>query len=65
PQGIFVNGTHFHPRVFLSTIHEIYEKVIIEGGNGADLEMEYQAFAAIVTTKSELLWRTQNTLEGG
>ncbi|EGN91646.1 hypothetical protein SERLA73DRAFT_192173, partial [Serpula lacrymans var. lacrymans S7.3] len=51
PQGIFVNGTHFHPRVFLSTIREIYEKVIIEGGNGADLEMEYQAFAAMLVKR--------------
>jgi hypothetical protein len=54
PQGIFTNGTHFHPLVFLDKIKEMNEKVVIEKASG-DLLMEHKAFARLLTRRMVVL----------
>lgn len=51
PEGIFTNGTNFHPLVFLSKLSEMYEKVVIDKESG-HLLMEHQAFAALLVRRT-------------
>src|SRR6266699_7254783 len=37
PQGIFEKGTHFHPIEFLTTLQEVYEKVVVDRTSGVDV----------------------------
>lgn len=52
PPGIFSNGTHFHPIVFLQTIKDLYEKFVIQGANAVDLGTDYEAFAKLLTRRT-------------
>ena len=54
PQGIFFNGTQFHPLAFLDKIREMYEKVVIEKASG-DLLMEHEAFAWLLMRRTVVL----------
>ncbi|THH23181.1 hypothetical protein EUX98_g7992 [Antrodiella citrinella] len=44
PRGIFMNGESFHPLVFLSTLHDVYDKVFVESHPIKELYLEYDAF---------------------
>ena len=46
PLGIFTNGTHFHLLIFLSMIHQLYDKVV----EGALSEMEDEAFSCLLAS---------------
>lgn len=48
PQGIFVHGDSFHPLVFLSTLHNMFIRVFVEAQPASDLQLEYEAFAALL-----------------
>jgi hypothetical protein len=52
PQGIFELGTTFNPLKFLTTIRELYEVLVIQGSNGNDLAMEYEAFTKLLTSRT-------------
>lgn len=52
PQGIFQSGTTFNPLQFLATVQEMYEKVVIEKGNGDNLAMEYEAFSKLLQERT-------------
>jgi hypothetical protein len=54
PQGLFTNGTFFHPVEFLSKIGEMYEKVVIEQSSGEFL-MEHEAFATLLARRTLIL----------
>jgi hypothetical protein len=51
PPGIFVNGTHFDPVAFLSTLRAVYEKVAMEGV-GMDSLIEYSAFIKLLIART-------------
>jgi hypothetical protein len=54
PQGIFTNGTTFHPIKFLANIRELYERVVVEKGSG-DMLMEHEAFADLLAKRLVVL----------
>jgi hypothetical protein len=55
PNGIFSSGTSFNPTAFLSAVREIYQKVIMGAGPGADgVSMEYVAFAEMLTNRTSI-----------
>jgi hypothetical protein len=51
PAGIFVNGTHFDPLAFLTTLRAVYEKVVMEGV-GIDNLIEYSAFVRLLIART-------------
>src|SRR5882762_2551298 len=55
PAGIFSKGTHFDPIKFLSTIHQIYERVIVQHGTSEADIMEYEAFAKELHSRTKIL----------
>jgi hypothetical protein len=52
PQGIFEKGKTFHPMAFLTTIHDVFEKLVIEKSDGDDLLMEYEAFVRLLQNRT-------------
>src|SRR5882757_452108 len=54
PQNIFTNGTHFHPRIFLATIREVYEKVYGQNGSESELTMEDLAFSKLLLQRMKV-----------
>lgn len=54
PKGIFTAGTNFHPLVFIATLRDIYEKVVVSQV-GDDTLLEYQAFASLLIRRTLLL----------
>ncbi|TFY77527.1 hypothetical protein EWM64_g6485 [Hericium alpestre] len=44
PSGIYRDGTHFHPTAFLDTVHDVYERIIVEGQNPLDLPIDLITF---------------------
>jgi hypothetical protein len=53
PEGIFERGSLFNPLKFLSTIREVFDEVVIHGGNGGDHALEYQAFTNMLRTRTK------------
>jgi hypothetical protein len=51
PRGIFTNGTHFDALTFLTTIREMYEKVVVNSDSG-ELLMEHEAFASLLVRRT-------------
>ena len=51
PPGIFENGDTFHPVVFLKTLREVYETVVIQKSDGGDNAMEIEAFVKMLYTR--------------
>jgi hypothetical protein len=54
PQGIFTEGTYFHPLEFLANFREIYERVVIEKVSGK-AAMEHEAFASLLMARTLVL----------
>ncbi|GBE88497.1 hypothetical protein SCP_1303130 [Sparassis crispa] len=54
PQGIFMTGTHFHPVIFLKTIEDMYEQLVVQGGNGGALSMEFTAFTTLLEKRLKI-----------
>jgi hypothetical protein len=52
PPGIFERGVIFNPIPFLKTIHDMYERIVIEGTDGDGLAMEYHAFAKLLQDRT-------------
>lgn len=52
PPGIFERGATFNPIPFLTTIHDMYERLVIERTDGDDLAMEYHAFAKLLQDRT-------------
>jgi hypothetical protein len=52
PQGIFTNGTHFHPIAFLKTLREVYEAFVIHRAHGDAVPMEHEAFARLLASRT-------------
>lgn len=51
PQGIFTDGKHFHPLIFLATVRDLFEKIVVEKSLGGDMAMEYKAFARLLSNR--------------
>lgn len=51
PEGIFSQGKQFDPIVFLKTIREFYEKVVVEKVAQESLTVEDVAFGRMVNTR--------------
>lgn len=54
PQGLFTNGTHFHPMELLRKIREMYEKVVVQKSSGEFL-MEDEAFVNLLVRRTLIL----------
>jgi hypothetical protein len=52
PLGIFDAGTSFNPIQFLTTIRDLYDKIVTENAGGDDLELEYHAFARMLRDRT-------------
>jgi hypothetical protein len=50
PEGIFERRSLFDSLKFLSTLCEVFNEVVVHGGNGGDRAMEYQAFMNMLRT---------------
>jgi len=48
PPNVFTKGTHFHPRVFLAMIREVYERVAEQNGTESEFSMEDLAFCKLL-----------------
>ena len=55
PPGVFDRGTTFNPIPFLTTIHSMYERIVIEGTDGDDLAMEYLSFAKLLQDRTTVV----------
>ena len=51
PQGIFTDGIYFNPVGFLTTLREVYEKVVIDKVSG-EAAMEHEAFAGLLFART-------------
>ena len=51
PHGIFTNGSHFHPLIFLATVRELYDKVIDRAISDQDYSMEDEAFSRMLSSR--------------
>ncbi|KAJ7165980.1 hypothetical protein C8R46DRAFT_1219750 [Mycena filopes] len=51
PTGIFTNGTDFHPFIFLSSVRELHEKLVVEGAMDHDLSLELDAFRNLLQAR--------------
>ena len=51
PQGIFTDGIYFNPVGFLTTLREVYEKVVIDKVSG-EAAMEHEAFARLLFART-------------
>jgi len=51
PYGIFTNGSHFHPLIFLATVRELYDKVIDCAISDQDYSMEDEAFSRMLSSR--------------
>jgi hypothetical protein len=51
PQGIFTDGIYFNPVVFLTTLREVYEKVVIDKVSG-EAAMEHEAIAGLLFART-------------
>lgn len=54
PHGIFTNGSHFHPLVFLATVRELYDKVIDRAISDQDYSMEDEAFSRMLSARVKI-----------
>jgi hypothetical protein len=54
PHGVFTNGTHFHPLVFLATVRELYDKVIDCAISDQDYSMEDEAFSRMLSLRVKI-----------
>jgi hypothetical protein len=52
PQGIFERGKVFHPLNFLTTLHEVYDTAVVNGSDGGDSAMEYEAFMMMLKDRT-------------
>ncbi|KAJ7127473.1 hypothetical protein C8R46DRAFT_1237214 [Mycena filopes] len=52
PTGLFTTGSEFHPLIFLTTIREVYEKVVVEGET--DVSMEQEAFLSMLPGRTTI-----------
>jgi hypothetical protein len=57
-EGIYLNGTQFHPIEFLKILRDMYERVLVHGERSTDLPVEYEALGKV-------LERTTTTDEDG
>lgn len=53
PPGIF-SKDKFSPLKFLTTLHELYGKVVIDGVGPTDLPVEHQAFLALLSQRLKI-----------
>ncbi|KAJ7037697.1 hypothetical protein C8F04DRAFT_1328715 [Mycena alexandri] len=51
PTGIFSNGAHFHPLLFLAQVREIYDRLIIDRVKREDLSLEHDAFLKLLEAR--------------
>lgn len=51
PEGIFSDGTTFHPIAFLAKVGEVYERVLVKKDSG-ELMMEHEAFARLLLKRT-------------
>ena len=51
PHGIFTNGSHFDPLRFLSTVRELYDKVVAGSVSDPDYSMEDEAFSQMLSSR--------------
>jgi hypothetical protein len=51
PLGIFTSGTEFHPIKFLQVLRDVYETMVIRGGDGRDSALEYEAFLKMLRAR--------------
>jgi hypothetical protein len=54
PHGIFTNGSHFHPLIFLATVRELYDKVIDRAISVQDYSMEDEAFSRMLSSRVKI-----------
>ena len=47
PQGIFMDGIYFNPIGFLTTLREVYKKVVIDKVSG-EAAMEHEVFTGLL-----------------
>ena len=52
PNGIFETGTSFNPMAFLVMLRDVYEEMVLRGGDGGDRAMEYSAFLKLVHSRT-------------
>ena len=55
PHGIFTRGSDFHPDVFLNTVSDMYDHVVVRGDSGGPLSMEYLAFAELLHKRVKVM----------
>jgi len=51
PLGIFTNGTHFHPLIFLSMIRQLYDKIVEGALSEIEYSMEDEAFSRLLASR--------------
>ncbi|OBZ70680.1 hypothetical protein A0H81_09184 [Grifola frondosa] len=51
PAGLFTHSTHFHPKIFLAYMVDLYTHLIAHSGPGSEKAMEDAAFAALLTKR--------------
>ncbi len=54
PEGIFTDGTHFHPFAFLEHLRRLYEKAIVEGDITYE-NMESEAFFEMLKARLDTM----------
>jgi RNase P subunit RPR2 len=52
PQGVFTNGTHFHPIPFLQTLRKIYEAFLTHQEPPNTIPMEHDAFVRLLASRT-------------
>ncbi|OBZ69714.1 hypothetical protein A0H81_10073 [Grifola frondosa] len=57
PAGLFTHGTHFHPKIFLAYVVDLYTRLIAHSGPGSEKAMEDAAFAALLTKRLRVFRR--------
>ncbi|OBZ68323.1 hypothetical protein A0H81_11830 [Grifola frondosa] len=51
PVGLFTHGTHFHPKIFLAYVLDLYTRLVARNGSGSEKAMEDAAFTALLTKR--------------
>ncbi|KAJ7077700.1 hypothetical protein B0H15DRAFT_954994 [Mycena belliarum] len=51
PIGIFTNGTDFHPFAFLMHVREVYERLVTDGTEPANLSLEHDALLKLLQSR--------------